>query len=139
MKPKILAGWMVLAALILATAASVAAADQVVTFQVPVKLQNIHPDITKPTIECALLGKDGGNVVTAKKIVPIVGGNYSGPPVPVPVNVTQGQAEAAAGWRCQLWLFPAVGSGYEPKQGSGLPLQQAKPDTPLVYKVEGKF
>ena len=80
MKPKRLAGWTVLAALILATAASVTAADQVVTFQVPVKLQNLHPDITKPTIECVLLGKDGGNVVTAKKIVPIVGGNYSGRP-----------------------------------------------------------
>lgn len=139
MKPKHLAGWTALAVLILATAASVPAADQVVTFQVPVKLQNLHPDITKPTIECVLLGKDGGIVTTARKVVPIVGGNYSGPPVSVPVTATQGQAEVAAGWRCQLWLFPTVGSGYEPKQGSGLPLQQAKPGTPLVYKVEGKF
>ena len=86
-----------------------------------------------------LLSENGGMVKHERKIVPIVGGNYSGPPVSVPVVVTQGQAEISVGWRCQLWFFPAVGSGYEPKQGSGLPLQQAKPGTPLVYKVEGKF
>ncbi|TFH32040.1 MAG: hypothetical protein E4G97_03210 [Deltaproteobacteria bacterium] len=139
MNPKNLVGLIVLAVLGLATAGSSPAADQVVTFQVPVKLQSIHPDVTKPTIDCMMLGKDGGIITHSTKVVPISGGNYSGPPVSVPVNVTQGQAEIAAGWRCQLWLFPAAGSGYQPAQGSGLPLQQAKPGTPLVYKVEGKF
>ena len=116
------------------------AESQTITFNVPVKLQNIHPDITKPLIDCTLVAKDGGTITHALKYIPISGGgNFTGP-IQVAVTASQGEVDIAVGWYCQLWLYPQAGTGYEPKpQGSGLPLQQAKAGTPLVYKVEGKF
>lgn len=121
------------------------AANQTVTFKVPVKLQSIHPDITQPQIHCWLLDKDGKNVRDDKQIVPIPisAGSYEGP-INVPVTVTNWEAEQAVGWHCELvlttkgspgtWLtYPITQEGSGPRPG------QAKSGAPLVHKVEGKF
>jgi hypothetical protein len=115
-------------------------ADTKVTFSVPVQLQNLHPD-AKPEVHCKIVNATFLGVVSyQRQPVPLSGTGFQGQ-VKVDVPLTQSQAEQAAGWACELWIYPKQGGpGGQPTQGAATnPIYQAQPGTSLVTKVQGKF
>jgi hypothetical protein len=121
--------------LLLVALAMPAAADEIVTLKVPVNLQNLHPEIASISVGCTIVPTSA----YGRTDLPVSNRSFSGT-VNVKVTVTDGQTASANGYRCQLALMPAGGSGWFPQQGtSGPPQAQAKPGTPFVTKVEGSF
>lgn len=57
-------------------------AAPIVTFQVPLKLDNLPPEIAKARITCWILKKDDFVVAVKFVEVPVTGGQYAGPPFP---------------------------------------------------------
>jgi len=101
-----LAGIAALGAGLLLAAAPARAADQEITFQVPVKVEKLHPEVTAISIGCRVtpVGSFG------RADVNIANGAYTGT-VAVKVKVTQGESATAQGYRCELFLYPPQGSG----------------------------
>lgn len=125
-----LVGIAALGAGLLLAAAPARAADQEVTFQVPVKVEKLHPEVTRVAVACRVTPTNAYG--TAE--VNIANGAYTGT-VAVKVKVTQGESATAQGYRCELFLYPPQGSGW--KAGSAVPQGQAKAGTEFVPAVEG--
>lgn len=112
--------------------------DKPITFQVPVKLSNLSPDLKTFSVQCKLEGSQGLGGKTFDRVdLPLVAGGYSGT-VAIALTIEKGYEKYVTGYSCKLYLFPAVGNGYEPKPpGVGLPVQQAKPGTTFTPEVSG--
>jgi len=111
-----------------------ARADQVVTFRVPVTLQNLHPGVAKFAVACELRPMK----TSARTDQPVVNRAFSGT-VEVKLSVTDAESLSATGYGCSLFLYPGDGSGYAPTQHQdlGTPAIHAKPGTPFKVVVEG--
>lgn len=111
-----------------------------VTFQVPLKLDNLPPEIAKARVTCWVLKKDDFVVAVKFVDVPVTGGQYSGPPVSVPVDLTlPGYAADAAGWKCAVQLVVSNGGVGVPDYNASTVLFKAKTGTPLVIETKGSF
>lgn len=73
-----------------AAASSGLAAD--FTFEVPVNINNMHPDITQMAVACSVLAA-GGALATERTVFSLSGGSYSGD---VSVEVTVPEAPAGS-------------------------------------------
>jgi hypothetical protein len=130
-------------------------ADPIVTFQVPVKLENLHPDIVKARIDCEVgsWGYPGTN--SNSKDVPITGGKYVGT-VSVPVDYGKYTKEQLAvhlekgdlTWACRLSLGTTNGNNYALSTDNvqnktlfidTMPIFKRKDGAPFVGKVGGPF
>lgn len=117
-----------------------AQADPVVTFQVPLKLENLPPDITKARVTCYVLKKDDYVIAVKSADAPISGGQYLGPPIAVPVDLTlPAYAADAVGWKCTLKLVLSNGGEGVPAYNASTSLFKAKDGTPLVVVTQGTF
>lgn len=118
----------------------IAHAAPIVTFQVPLKLDNLPPEIAKARVTCWILKKDDFVVAVKFVDVPITGGQYSRPPVPVPVDLTlPGYAADAVGWKCAIQLVVSNGGVGVPAYNATTTLFKAKEGTPLVVETKGSF
>lgn len=115
-------------------------ADPVVTFMVPLKLENLPPDIVKARVRCWVLKKDSFVLATNMTDVPVGGGKYAGPPVSVPIDLTSPTwAADAASWKCALKLVTANGADGTPDYNATTTMFKAKAGTPLVTETKGSF
>ncbi len=115
-------------------------AAPIVTFQVPLKLDNLPPEIAKARITCWILKKDDFVVAVKFVEVPVTGGQYAGPPVSVPVDlVLPGYAADAAGWKCAVQLVASNGAVGVPDFNASTAMFKAKAGTPLVIETKGSF
>jgi hypothetical protein len=113
-------------------AAPAARAEQDLTFQVPVKVQNLHPDVKSISVGCKVLPAG----VFGRADVPVVGNAYN-KTVSVKLKMADSQWAEAKTYHCALYLMPASGNGWTPTQGPGVAEAQAKAGTPFVPAVEG--
>lgn len=119
--------------LCLLAAANAALADQVVTLQVPVQVQNLHPEIAKISVGCFITPTSA----YGRTDLPVVNRAFNGT-VQVKVTVNDGNAAVAKGYRCELFLFPQNGTGYKPSQNpSATPQAMAQTGAPFTQTVEG--
>jgi hypothetical protein len=110
-------------------------ADQTVTLQVPVNVQNLHPDIGSISVQCFITPTSS----FGRTDLPVSNHAFHGT-VNVQIKVKDSNAIAAKGYQCKLLLFPTEGAGLTPSQGTAAPQQaQAKPGTPFVPMVEGSL
>lgn len=123
-----------------ASVAATALAAPVVTFHVPLQLSNLAPEIVKARVTCWVLKKDEFVVATKFTDVPIVGGQYAGPTVAVPVDLASpGYAADAVGWKCSVQLVTANGASGVPAYNAPTSIYKAKQGTPLAIETKGSF
>ena len=140
MKAKLLTALRMMAMESLALVGMPAHADPVVTFQVPLKLENLPLDITKARVVCWVLKQNDYVVAVKFTDVPISGGQYSGPAVAVPVDLTSPTYAAdAVGWKCALKLVVANGGEGVPAYNATSVMFKAKDGTPLNVETKGAF
>ena len=137
MKVLFIVSSVLIALLVVAAMGSAQAADQTVVFQVPVNLQNLHPDVKKASVHCKIMDSTSTNLKENYVELSIPARSYVGT-VSVPVTLTQFQADKAEEWWCFLALIHE-GLALYPEQGSGPAVAQAKPGTPFVKQIHGKI
>ena len=125
-----------LAVALAAFAASAAfAADKTVTFNVPVKIENLDPQVSALTMICAITGP---NSYAQTKVVsmPYSNGGYVGM-VNVPVTVPSADLGKVKSWSCYLRIAgPGAYSGVAPNHPS-YPWAKVAPGA--VGEVSGQF
>ena len=116
------------------------------TFKVPITLNNVHKNVDKAFVECAvgveLLSIPGVHGVSSTEIKPLIGGNYTGPPITVVITqMESGDPAKVDWWRCRLFfevdgqLVPAD----QKTQGIDQVVNMAKPNPQPVVLTTGKF
>lgn len=117
--------------------AHAAQGDKTVTFNVPVKLEKLDPQVTATHIICAIQGINNySNVVQSNDVSVAQTNSYAGM-MSVAVTVNQADVGRAKTWQCYVKLVgPGVQSGVSPN-ASNYPWSKAAPG--LVDTVSGTF
>jgi hypothetical protein len=96
------------------------------TFNVPVDIKNLHPDLKKGAINCTIHNKSKQWIGQSEKYFDIINGSYSGTVV-VKFNTTPPSNNVNAYyWACALYLPP----GIVPNLGNYFACDVTKPDGP---------
>jgi hypothetical protein len=119
------------------------ASSKVITFKVPVKLQNVDPSMHSASVHCAMLYAPGGGVVAGmfgNVNLPLTAGAYSGT-VSVPVTVDTSKLKAKNPWTCMLLLNPGAGwvtgENNVPALAATIEALKPKPGTLFVGELTG--
>jgi hypothetical protein len=114
------------------------------TFNVRVTVQNLLPEIVKLRVRCNLDRREasGGDTLALGVVEePVTNGGFDGV-VTVPINRLLGDYTIASltqanSYACNLMLVRQGGLASTP--GGGSPEFDSKPDTPLIFNIEGPY
>jgi hypothetical protein len=107
-----------------------AASSKVITFKVPVKLQNVNPTIKSFSVGCSVLGSDGGTLAFGR-VDPAISTSYAGT-VSVSVTVETTTLKPSNPYKCVLTL----GNAY-PSPTATADWLKPKPGTVFVGQING--
>ena len=111
------------------------AADKTVTFQVPVKVENLDPQVGTIFMRCTITGPDY-SVTNMSSQIPVRAGVYTGM-LSVPVTVLAADLGKVREWHCQLILSRTGGGPFSEINNPNNPWSKAAPGS--VHQVYGQF
>jgi hypothetical protein len=121
---------------------TVSYAEQTVTLRVPVKLENLYPDVKSFSIGCRLTksSSPSTNYAGGRKDINILGkGKYHGM-VSVPIKVPDSISTIVNYWVCNIYLFRVSASGgCKPSYNTAVKACRAKAGSQLVTTVKGRL
>ena len=110
--------------------------DTTVTFQVPVKLQNLDPQVGKIFMQCTITDGQNWSLSGVSSQMPVPNGSYIGT-LPVAVPVPSADLGKAKQWHCIVRLQQVGGGVTTAINNPGHPWTKAAPGS--VGDVAGQF